>query len=111
MSFIFRTIFWLTAATMILPQGSRLGGEEIADFRDFDLELELRAAAMSAWSAASSAAGSCRENPELCQSLANLWSTTVDTVSDIAKEATSEKPANEELAQTAANTRKNYTEN
>jgi len=96
---------------MILPQGSRLGGEEIADFRDFDLELELRAAAMSAWSAASSAAGSCRENPELCQSLANLWSTTVDTVSDIAKEATSEKPANEELTQTAANTRKNYTEN
>jgi hypothetical protein len=111
MSFIFRTIFWLTAATMILPQGSRLGGEEIADFRDFDLELELRAAAMSAWSTASAAAGSCRENPELCQSVANLWSTTVATVSDIANGVASDKPAPEELTQTAANSRKNNAEN
>jgi hypothetical protein len=111
MSFIFRTIFWLTAATMVLPQGSRLGGEEIADFRDFDLELELRAAAMSTWSAASATAGSCRENPELCQALENLWSATVTTVSDIAKEAASDQSAPEELTRTAANSRKNSAEN
>jgi hypothetical protein len=83
MGFIFRTIFWLSAAVVILPPGSRLGGDNIAEFRDVDIEQELRAAAFSAWSIVSSASLACAENPELCQSATKLWNVSVSTVTDL----------------------------
>lgn len=87
MGFIFRTIFWLSAAAVILPPGSRLGGDNIAEFRDVDIELELRAAAFSAWTMVSSASQACADNPELCQSVRKLWNVSVSTASDLANQA------------------------
>ncbi len=87
MGFIFRTIFWLSAAAVILPPGSRLGGDNIAEFRDVDIELELRSAAFSAWTMVSSASQACADNPELCQSFRKLWDVSVSTASDLANQA------------------------
>lgn len=111
MSFIFRTIFWLSAAAVILPPGSRLGGQEVADFRDFDLEYELRGAAMSAWSAATEADASCREYPQFCQSVASLWTIANDTLADIARKSATNHAADEEQTRTAANSRRESAEN
>lgn len=110
MTFIFRTIFWLSAAIVILPPGSRLGGEEIADFRDFDLEHELRSAAISAWSVATTAAGSCDENPEFCKSATKLWVTGWETVAEIANQSRQDAAETETLMKTASNSHKDTTD-
>jgi hypothetical protein len=83
-SFIFRTIFWLTLAIVVLPPQQRLGGQETADFEKVDLELELHNAAYTAWSLASNALNACDSNPQLCSSTAELWQTAWTTVARIA---------------------------
>jgi len=86
MGFIFRTIFWLSAAAVILPPGSRIGGEDLAEYRQVDIEHELRGAAFSAWTLAWSASDACSHNPDLCRSVAALWKTGVETVTAISEQ-------------------------
>ena len=111
MGFIFRTIFWLSAASVIIPHGSRLGEDEIADFRNADLELELRAAAVSAWSIANAAAGACDDNPDLCKAASRLWDTTLDTAAGIVSDAAKDQADAAQPTQTAANSRRLNQEN
>lgn len=80
MGFLFRTIFWLGLAAVILPPEARLGGDEQVEFRDIDVGLELHNAAYSAWAFATQAASTCEGNPELCGAAAKLWDTTTATV-------------------------------
>jgi hypothetical protein len=86
MGFIFRTIFWLSAAAVILPPGSRIGGENLAEYRQIDIEHELRSAAFSAWTLAWSASDTCGDNPDLCQSVVALWNTGVETIAAISEQ-------------------------
>lgn len=86
MGFIFRTIFWLSAAAVILPPGSRIGGEDLAEYRQIDMEHELRSAAFSAWTLAWSASDACGDNPELCRSVVALWNTGVETIAAISEQ-------------------------
>jgi len=83
MSFIFRSIFWLALAIVVLPPEARIGGQDIADFRDVDIDYELHNAAYTAWSMASNAMEACEGNPKFCQAAAELWVTTWDTVGEI----------------------------
>jgi hypothetical protein len=85
MTFIFRTIFWLALAIVVVPPPSRLGGRDVADFRDVDIELELHNAAWLAWSLASQTASACDTNPQLCKAGAKLWETGWATIADIAE--------------------------
>ncbi|MDZ4738926.1 MAG: hypothetical protein SGJ03_03375 [Alphaproteobacteria bacterium] len=84
MSFIFRTIFWLTLAVVILPPQQRVGGRDTADFNEIDVELELHNAAYAAWSLATNALNACDPNPELCKASTELWQTTWTTVTRMA---------------------------
>jgi len=111
MGFIFRTIFWLSAASVIIPHGSRLGGEEVADFRSVDIEHELRAAAVTAWSLANSAAGACAENRELCDAAGRLWETTLDTAGAIVSNSSKVEADAAQPMETASNSRKRDREN
>lgn len=92
MSFIFRTIFWLALAIVVLPPEARIGGQDIADFRDVDIDHELHNAAYTAWSMASNAMEACQANPKFCQSAAELWVTTWDTVGEIAAQMNEPAP-------------------
>jgi hypothetical protein len=87
MGFIFRTIFWLTLAVVVLPPKARIGGHDTADFRDMDLELELHNATYAAWSMATGAVNACDTNPQLCSATADLWHTTWKTVATMAVSA------------------------
>jgi|GEM_PF-2308053 len=111
MGFIFRTIFWLSAASVIIPHDSRLGGEEVADFRNVDIEHELRAAVVTAWSLANSAAGACAENRELCDAAGRLWETTIDTAAEIMSQATKVEADAAQPVETASNSRNPDVEN
>ena len=84
MGFIFRTIFWLSLAIVVLPPQARLGGEDTADFRNVDLELEFHNVAFAAWAWASRASVGCDSNPQLCHAAAGLWDTTWKTVGNLA---------------------------
>ncbi len=84
MSFIFRTIFWLTLAIVVLPPQQRVGGRDTADFNEIDVELELHNAGYAAWSLATNALNACDPNPELCKASAELWQTTWTTVARMA---------------------------
>lgn len=84
MSFIFRTVFWLALAIVVVPPKARIGGQDVADFRDVDVELELHNAAYTAWSMVSSSVEACDANPQLCTAATDLWQTTWKTVGDLA---------------------------
>ncbi len=84
MSFIFRTVFWLALAMVIVPPESRLGGGEVADFHDVDLALELHNVTYRVWSLAAGATNTCETNPQLCNAAADLWQTTWATAEKIA---------------------------
>ena len=72
MGFIFRTIFWLGLATVILPPKARLGGDGTADFRDVDISFELHNAVYGLWSLGAQAASACDTNPQLCKAGSDL---------------------------------------
>lgn len=79
MGFIFRSIFWLGLAVVILPPKERLGGTNTADFRDIDVALELHNAAYSLWAAGSQAASICETNPQLCKAGGDLLNASFAT--------------------------------
>ena len=86
MGFIFRTIFWLGLAVVVLPPHARLGGaasEDDVAWQDIDVGQELHNAAYAAWSLGVDAASACDTNPELCKTAANLWDTTVSTAANL----------------------------
>ncbi len=72
MGFIFRTIFWLGLATVILPPKARMGGDGTADFRDVDISFELHNAVYGLWSLGTQAASACDTNPQLCKAGSDL---------------------------------------
>jgi len=84
MGFIFRTIFWLSLAVVVVPPQARLGGQDTADFRNVDLEQEFHNAAFAAWAWSSRASVSCAANPQLCHAAAGLWDATWKTVGNLA---------------------------
>jgi hypothetical protein len=86
MGFIFRTIFWLGLATVILPPKARLGGDATADFRDVDIGLELHDAAYGLWSLGAQAASACETNPQLCKAGADLLDTSLAAANTMARD-------------------------
>ena len=107
MGFIFRTVFWLSVAMIIVPPQARLGGGDgDVDWRDIDLGYEVHAAAYAAWGLAVDAVSACDANPELCKSAANLWDTTVKTATGVGAELTERwKDADENAEKLAENTK------
>lgn len=101
MSFIFRTAFWLALAIVILPPNARIGGQDTADFRDVDIELEVHNLSYSVWAHASNIMQSCDANPELCKATKELWNTAWVTVAKMAETSISAKPAETEEFETA----------
>ena len=79
MGFIFRTVFWLGLAIVVIPPQARLGGGDTADFEHVDLGLELQHAGSTLWSLGASALNACETNPELCKAGVDLWNTTLRT--------------------------------
>jgi hypothetical protein len=88
-SFIFRTIFWLSLAMVALPPEARLGGgEETAEIRTADVARELANAAEIVWSSASSGMSeiwsTCETNPQLCKAGMDLVNTSLAAAADTA---------------------------
>lgn len=84
MGFIFRTIFWLSLAIVVVPPQSRLGGQDTADFRNVDIEQEFHNAAFAAWAWAANLQMGCSSNPQLCQAAAGLWDASWKAVGNLA---------------------------
>lgn len=87
MGFIFRTIFWLALALVVVPPQARLGGDEEVEWRDVDLGLELHNAAYALWGLTVDAASACETNPQLCTAAGELVDTTVKTATTLATDA------------------------
>lgn len=90
MGFIFRTIFWLGLALVILPPHARLGaagGDGDIAWQDVDVGQELHNAAYAAWAVGVDAMSTCDTNPELCKAAASLWDSTVSTAANLTADA------------------------
>jgi hypothetical protein len=87
MGFIFRTVFWLSLAIVIVPPQARLGGDDTADFENLDVAAELQNAGATLWGAAASTLNACETNPQLCKAGAELWKTTLQTSASLAQDA------------------------
>jgi len=86
MGFIFRTIFWLGLALVILPPQARLGaagGDGEIAWQDVDVGQQLHNAAYAVWGLGVEAVSVCDTNPELCKTATNLWDTTVSTAANL----------------------------
>lgn len=85
MGFIFRTIFWLGLAMVILPPQARLGagGDGDIAWQDVDIGEQVHNAAYAMWGLGVEAMSTCDTNPELCKAATGLWDTTVSTVAGI----------------------------
>lgn len=79
MGFIFRTVFWLGLAIVVIPPKARLGGDDTADFEQVNVALELQNAGTTLWSLGASALNTCETNPGLCKAGVDLWQTTLTT--------------------------------
>lgn len=90
MGFVFRTIFWLSLAIVVVPPQARLGGGDTADFEQVDLGLELQQAGTTLWSWGEAALNACQTNPGLCKAGAELWTTTLRTSETLAADAQNE---------------------
>jgi hypothetical protein len=88
MGFVFRTIFWLSLALVVVPPQARLGGDEEVEWRDIDLGLELHDAAYALWGLTVQAGSACETNPELCKTAGELADTAVKTATGIAADTT-----------------------
>jgi hypothetical protein len=86
MGFIFRTIFWLGLALVVVPPHARLGGDEEVEWRDIDLALELHNASYALWGLTVDAASACEINPELCKAAEGLIDTTMKTATALVTE-------------------------
>ena len=88
MSFLFRTIFWLSLAAVALPPEARLGGgDEAAEIRTADLANAAANAANALWSSAAEIASTCETNPQLCQAGVDLVNTSFAAAADAANYA------------------------
>ena len=88
MSFIFRTIFWLSLALVALPPEARLGGgDETAEIRTADLANAAMNAANTVWSSMTEIASTCETNPQLCAAGIDLVNTSLATAADAANAA------------------------
>lgn len=89
MGFIFRTVFWLSLAMVVLPPQARIGGGagDVA-WQDIDVALELHNIAYAAWGLGVEAMSStsCDANPQLCKTAVDLWDTTVATTTGLREE-------------------------
>lgn len=88
MGFVFRSIFWLSLALVLVPPDARLGGDEEVEWRDVDVGLELHNAAYALWGLAAQAADACESNPELCNAAGDLADTAVKTATKLATDTT-----------------------
>jgi hypothetical protein len=87
-SFIFRTIFWLSLALVALPPEARLGGgDETAEIRTADLANAALKAADTVWSSVTDIASTCKTNPQLCKAGADLVNTSLAAAADAANHA------------------------
>lgn len=84
MGFIFRTVFWLGLAMVVIPPQNRLGGDDTADFEHVNVGVELQNAASGAWAFGVSILRACDTNPELCKAGQGLAATAVDTTAKLA---------------------------
>jgi hypothetical protein len=85
--FIFRTIFWLGLAMVVLPPQARIGGGAgDVSWQDVDVAFELHNAAYAVWGWGVDALSSCETNPELCKAAVDLWDTTVATTTGLRAE-------------------------
>jgi hypothetical protein len=82
MSFIFRTIFWLTLASVVIPPEARLGGDD-GDAMPADLGAAMHDIAYEVWGFGVGLAQTCETNPELCQAGQELISATAETGSSL----------------------------
>jgi hypothetical protein len=83
--FIFRTIFWLGLAMVVLPPEARLGGgSDTAEFRDIDLADEFKNATDAVWSLGSQIANTCEANPQLCEAGAGMADAALATATNVA---------------------------
>ena len=87
MSFIFRTVFWLALAIVILPPDARIGGQDTADFRDVDIEMEAHNLSYTLWANASKIMEACDANPQLCKATKELWNTAWITVGNLTEQS------------------------
>ena len=88
MSFIFRTIFWLSLALVALPPEARLGGgDETAEIRTADLADAVTNAANAVWSSATEIISTCETNPQLCKAGVDLVNTSLAAAADAANTA------------------------
>ena len=87
MGFIFRTVFWLALALVIIPPQNRLGGDDTADFEHVNVVSELQNAASGAWAFGMSFLKTCNTNPELCKAGQDLANTAVETTTKLAADA------------------------
>jgi hypothetical protein len=88
MGFVFRTIFWLALALVVVPPQARLGGDEEVDWRDVDLDLALHDVAYALWGLTVQVGSACETNPELCKAAGDLADTAVKTAGAIASDTT-----------------------
>jgi hypothetical protein len=83
MGFIFRTVFWLGLAMVVLPPQARLGGDDTASLRDINVSAELKNLTTAAWALGDQALRTCETNPGLCkagQDLVDSAATAAGTV-------------------------------
>jgi len=83
MGFLFRTVFWLAVAMVILPPEARLGGDEAPSLEQLDLDAAAAEARQAAWQIGQAALNTCDTNPELCKAGEALWDTTASTVAGV----------------------------
>jgi hypothetical protein len=88
MSFIFKTVFWLSLAMILIPEEARLGGHDTTSVDQVDLEFEFQAATRAVWAWAGDAMETCEDKPQACKAAADLWVTAWKTVGEIAEAAT-----------------------
>src|SRR5262245_9172891 len=108
MGFVFRTVFWLGLAMVVIPPHARLGGDDTADFRHVDLGREIQNLTTTVWSVGNAAMQTCETNPGLCKAGQQLLDTTLETAQGLATEArnqwqkAAEKPRKVAIAEPTA---------
>ena len=83
MGFIFRTVFWLALAVVIVPPKARLGGDEATELEQMDINMALAEAKQAAWAIGDAALNTCAHNPKLCETGQQLVDTTFATANGV----------------------------
>lgn len=83
MGFVFRAVFWLALAVVILPPEARLGGDDTTELEHMDLGTAIAQAQDSAWAMGQAALNTCTHNPKLCDAGQQLVDTTFATATGV----------------------------